>query len=303
MSGSVIKRIIGATWLISFLPLLLRYAISVKAFKVLYYLLFEGFITVLTVAFLVATKNRYKKRDDRFPKMNERKTFTTSLLLLVFFILFNAVPDFIFYFHQEHSVYVIVSFVWSAGCLIDPVVYIFLNKETARIAARLLCYPWFRQQTGLSALLSLSKSDSKKVSLASVLRPDSKKVSLAYSRPRSRTMSLPSVPKPDSRRVSQEFRKSFAVIDEYNIYPLKESSLPTCLILKEEMSIISVNGDKFVLEEGDKSSRVLSSSGNLRMNIDDEQKCYASGCDRQSHDNKYHSTIHPSDSYEKAMKN
>ena len=59
------------------------------------------------------------------------------MLLLVCFILFNAVPDVVFFINNHsHSCYVIVSFFWSFGCLIDPIIYIFLNSRTRSTAQR-----------------------------------------------------------------------------------------------------------------------------------------------------------------------
>ena len=69
-----------------------------------YYLSYEALITVASLAFIVVIRREYRKRDGNFPKLNERKTFLTSALLLLFFILFNAVPDAVIHITQQHQV-------------------------------------------------------------------------------------------------------------------------------------------------------------------------------------------------------
>ena len=95
-------------------------------------------IFVFSLVFLFMVRRVYRKRSDKFPKLNERKTVTTSLLLLLFFVFFNAVPDAIMFFKPTPHVYLVVSFLWSTGCVADPIIYIFINKKTANIAKRTL---------------------------------------------------------------------------------------------------------------------------------------------------------------------
>ena len=96
------------------------------------------------------TRRMFKRRDENLPQVNERKSFVTSFLLLSCFILFNAVPDFVFFVNRSHSCYVVVSLCWSFGCLLDPIIYIFLNCRTRATARRVA------QKTITSAVSSMS---------------------------------------------------------------------------------------------------------------------------------------------------
>ena len=83
--------------------------------KVMAYLVFEATITLLSIIFLIAIGNAYKNRDARFPALNKRKTYLASILLLCCFVIFNAIPDFVFFFMPAHSVYLVVSYMWTIG--------------------------------------------------------------------------------------------------------------------------------------------------------------------------------------------
>ena len=139
LSGKVVKRVIGATWFVGIISAPSTWMIPRESVvRVIYYLVYEFLISLMSLVFLVVIRKKCRGRDQSFPSANERRTFTISILLLIFFILFNAIPDFIFFFNQQHHIYLVVSFCWSVGCLIDPLIYIFMNRKTAKIATRFL---------------------------------------------------------------------------------------------------------------------------------------------------------------------
>ena len=54
--------------------------------------------------------------------------------IITTFIIFNAIPDFIFNFHYNDATYHVTACLWTIGIVTDPIIYIFLNKKSRRIA-------------------------------------------------------------------------------------------------------------------------------------------------------------------------
>ena len=84
--------------------------------------------------------------DKRINAKNELKFFRVPLLILTAFLVCNCIPDMIFTFVDSEVFYNIMVLMWGLGYLIDPCVYIFINKRTRKTAqdilGSLICVHW-----------------------------------------------------------------------------------------------------------------------------------------------------------------
>ena len=77
-----VKQIIGVTWLLGCVVAPVTLVVPTESLAlVVYYLVFETLITTLTIGFLLVVRRHYRRRDDKFPKVNELTPSHTSYIL------------------------------------------------------------------------------------------------------------------------------------------------------------------------------------------------------------------------------
>ena len=68
---------------------------------------------------------------------NHGRLIKVSTAIFITFILFNSIPDVVFAFWGEGDiVYHSMAFLWNIGYISDPLLYIFLNKRSRKMAAK-----------------------------------------------------------------------------------------------------------------------------------------------------------------------
>lgn len=147
--------------------------------KMYYYLTLETTVTVLIVLIFPVIMCRIRKRDPSLPSMQMKKPFLLSFLLCSCFITFDVTPDIVFFFNQTEDVYIVISFIWTVGYLLDPVIYIFHDTTRRKIAKDtsnfILCCFFVRsarvpERTLTSTTIPLSSKTKNSIDIAVTLK-------------------------------------------------------------------------------------------------------------------------------------
>ena len=141
VTHKLIKKLLIASWLLASIPGLLGWSVwgTLEPIKWYYYITLEGFICVLMCAtyFIIMVSFRQRKR--KLSSVAEGLKFpTVPFLLMGSFVAFNVVPDVVFTFHQNDMTFHIVSFLWTSGYLIDPLLYIFPGQHMRTSAVNIM---------------------------------------------------------------------------------------------------------------------------------------------------------------------
>ena len=124
----------------------------VPGYARMYYYISSDILIILLniITFIVTMKEVQASRRNPILRRNSRRKtrknvqrcdgnlriYIVSLLVITSFSCFNAIPDFVFEFHREKVSFLVVSFLWSVGYLVDPFIYIFLNKKVRKEAKK-----------------------------------------------------------------------------------------------------------------------------------------------------------------------
>ena len=80
-------------------------------------------------------QHQQQHKQQRHQQSNVR-LYIVSLLIITSFSCFNAIPDCVFKFYGESVDFLVVSLLWSVGHLVDPLIYIFLNRKVREEAKK-----------------------------------------------------------------------------------------------------------------------------------------------------------------------
>ena len=141
---SLIKDTILATWFIGLTPGLFFWAISNHySSKVYYYLFFDVLVILLTIFTYLGILKSYHRTRGSISGRSSRRSNDAQLVRIPFiivttFVLCNAIPDVIFAAMESEETYRLMILMWGFGFLMDPCVYIFMNKKTRSTAESVL---------------------------------------------------------------------------------------------------------------------------------------------------------------------
>ena len=110
-----------------------------KKTRLIWYLAADFVVVLLNVVVILLYRRWVRTRDGRFPQINTRRCTAVSLLLLTSFTVLYALPDCVFACHPSHGVFVTVQFFWTAGYVIDPLIYTFTYTKVKNTALSRLC--------------------------------------------------------------------------------------------------------------------------------------------------------------------
>ena len=155
---SLIKDIIITTWLVGGTVGLFLWCLPVTTeyTKIYYYMTFDVVIIVCTIIVYTIVLVVLQKGSERFgqkkgarknvnkkkaQKLQKRRYLVTSLIVSSF-IVCNAIPDLVIANHFTVFTYHVTAFLWSLGTVVDPLIYIFLMKESRLVMFRIFeCSP------------------------------------------------------------------------------------------------------------------------------------------------------------------
>ena len=147
VTKSLIHNVVLTTWLIGFTSGFFVWATGHSHAKGYFYLVFDVAVFVsciITYSKIYKTYQLSKKRFCNVSAMSVRdgrkqvKLSIVPFLIITSFLVFNAIPDVIFAFLENEKSYRVAVFMWALGFLMDPFVYIYLNKKTRRTAVCVL---------------------------------------------------------------------------------------------------------------------------------------------------------------------
>ena len=114
--------------------------------KVYYYISCDAIIivsTIFTYSVIIGVIQRINNRQfpssqlrnkDVFGEIGSKRSLLVTFLLLTSFIVCWVIPDIIFLVFKNNVVtYRVISLLWTTGFLLDPIIYICVNKELRRI--------------------------------------------------------------------------------------------------------------------------------------------------------------------------
>ena len=163
-----VKIGIAFTWICTTFPGFIIWAIypHPEISKKYYYLGWDIIVLLLiiptyAIVFNILRNNRHRSRFSFITSNNSNRHYQpifVGVLLALSFLIFNLVPDVVSLFSTNHTVFYIVSLLWSTGYLVDPLVYIFVSKESRRVNRRSLSEITTRINERFSVLFSVSKS-------------------------------------------------------------------------------------------------------------------------------------------------
>ena len=140
----LVRDILVTTWVAGFTSGLFMWALasSIEYAKVYYYMTFDVIIIIWSGITYLTMIKFLRKRNERFRQlagngnghMKCLRMFLVPSVIITSFILFNAIPDIIMANDVTEVTYHVTSYLWTLGFVTDPLIYIFLNKKSRRIA-------------------------------------------------------------------------------------------------------------------------------------------------------------------------
>ena len=161
------------TWICTTFPGFIVWAIfpHPEISKRYYYLGWDVLVLLLiiptyAIAFKIIRKGKRRSRFSIIKKIDKvgdsqkhYQPIVVGVLLALSFLVFNLVPDMVsLIFSTNHTVFHIVSILWSVGYIVDPLVYIFASKESRSSDRRSISEMTIRLNQKLSVICSGSKS-------------------------------------------------------------------------------------------------------------------------------------------------
>ncbi|XP_057310525.1 uncharacterized protein LOC130648491 [Hydractinia symbiolongicarpus] len=148
ITSTVVKKVIFICWIVGFacaIPLLAtNEALSSKIIYVYGFTIADGifvFTAVVTYTAIMLLLKHHRKTVEKMQNKNKnfRKQHLIPCLIVASFILFYCIPDTILTVKDKsENLLQIVTIFWSFGFISDPVIYIFLHKESRNIALNTL---------------------------------------------------------------------------------------------------------------------------------------------------------------------
>lgn len=148
ITSAVVKKVIFICWIVGFacaIPLLITdEALSSKIIYVYGFTIADGifiFTAAITYTTIILLLKQHRKTVGTMQNKNRnfRKQHLIPCLIVASFILFCCIPDTILTVKgKSENLLQIVTIFWSFGFISDPLIYIFLHKESRNIALRTL---------------------------------------------------------------------------------------------------------------------------------------------------------------------
>lgn len=145
VNQKLVQDILITTWLVGQTPGLIMWALASASeyAKAYYYMVFDVLIIFITLLVYITMIYLLHRRRRKFPNLTEGqgprrnlKMFLIPCLIITSYIFFNAIPDLILMKHFSHRIYHVTCYLWAFGFVSDPLIYIFINKKSRKIAKR-----------------------------------------------------------------------------------------------------------------------------------------------------------------------
>ena len=143
VNESLVKWVIFVKWMLGvLLGFVLWIGKDISNRKIYFYLVLDILVIVLTIVtysciLRVYHTSRQSLAQESSNLRNEVKILRVPFLIITSFILCNSIPDVILFLVREEiktEMYCASVVLWAVGFLLDPLIYIFLNKKTRLIA-------------------------------------------------------------------------------------------------------------------------------------------------------------------------
>ena len=141
VTKDIIQSILLITWIVAIVPGLIFWYTHHFNSRDNYYLFFDILILVLTVTtyFLIwkiYRRSRVNVGDESRIASNQLKIFKVPVMIITTFLITNCIPDVIYAILLTPISYNVILVMWSLGFVIDPSIYIFINKDVRNIAVK-----------------------------------------------------------------------------------------------------------------------------------------------------------------------